>query len=333
MADENENNSNSGGALDQPLGNTLESSLDKNGATLERDNAAGEPGVDADGQPEETPETDVSETDGAGDEKPKADEAGSKLTPRHRATASRLKMSDEDVSKLVDALGESKVVEMLETQAAGLDSISSEYARLGREHREKGAAKPQNLSGDEIDSEHYLLSDGSAFFDPDVVSLFDDGERKGIFEPIRNAFTGLEKRISETVALYESEIANGFFDGLAEQYGDLYGTGILTDPDSDHPQQKARKQLLETAGDIRAGAKLNGRTLPLREAMRRALSQHTGDHAKQAARKEVKKAVETRSRQVGPKPSQRMSRKQDRGRDAAVAEAAKKMKQYGMTSD
>jgi hypothetical protein len=96
---------------------------------------------------------------------------------------------------------------------------------------------------------------------------------------------------------------DGFFSGKGmESYKETYGTDTAT---LTGEQLAGRNKVLEFADALTAGAQLQGRTLPLNDAMQLAFDAVSGGTKTQAARKELTKSLQTRAKGVTLKPGSR----------------------------
>jgi hypothetical protein len=127
--------------------------------------------------------------------------------------------------------------------------------------------------------------------------------------------------------LARQEAAAGF-ETVRKSFGDFYGpeNGQLS-----QGQIAARQQVGMMADQIRAGAKAQGRTVSIGEAISRAHAIVTHDMRQQAARRDLVAQVAKRSKAATVPPTQRKSRPTGERSDKAAEDAARtKMMEMGM---
>jgi len=140
--------------------------------------------------------------------------------------------------------------------------------------------------------------------DPDLIK-----EIAGPINAAIDAINGYLPDITSGVAAVQQgrvaqlqQIIDGFFaDPEIQPYADLYGAG----KDLTKEQLEARGRVLETADALVVGARQQGRSLTVQEAIALAHDSVSADHKTAAIRKELRGTVTKRAESVTMKPTRR----------------------------
>ncbi len=140
----------------------------------------------------------------------------------------------------------------------------------------------------------------------------------------RDSFIGpmqaMQAHLAQTQRAAIANEANATIAALAKDHVAVYGDG--TDAKTTVAQQAARYKLAETADQLIAGAKAQGKNLSVSDALKRAHSIVSRDTVKVQARNEITQQVKKRSAAITNKPTKRNPPKANSGEqsDAAAAE-------------
>lgn len=228
------------------------------------------------------------------------------LPDAHRRSLIAYGWTDEDIDTNLKNLGE----RFLTTAAKLHENRNTETARqaeIGRkliedQKRQAGEQTPEKGRLDPID----VAALKKKFGDDELIDA--------IVGPVNERMEYLNKVLPQVQSARDMQQQQEL-DALAKQvddffasetvkpYTDLYGTASNRTKD----QTEFRNKLLETADALTAGAKYQGRTLSVQEALEAAHGLVSADYQQTAARKSVKKAAKQRNKGISLKPTRATS--------------------------
>jgi hypothetical protein len=229
------------------------------------------------------------------------------LPAAYRRTLKAYEWSDDEIDSNLKAFGP-KFIETAAKMHANRNKEVSAWADAGRKAREGTAAAPNKDASQTpapetamkpIDADALKKQYGEeALIDAIVAPVNRAIEQINQMMPVAQQFrTSLQQQQMETLA---KQIDGFFSDKEMVPYKDMYGTAYAS---LSNEQAEARTKVLELADALIGGAKLQGRSLPLNDAMQMAFDSLSGETKVQAARKEITKQLQTRNKGITLKPS------------------------------
>lgn len=274
----------------------------------------GIPGSDATPAQEAAGETEKVERT---DEKPKADEADSKvaesdkgdkpkpedtdedkpvtpgLTPSQRAAAKQLGYTDDEVAELNEA--ETKVLER-----AG-DRLRRKMAEMGERLAESEAAEtaPKGEGGKTGASDaaptDIEFAEADLAEDGDILPKLNQLAAQN--KDLRSKLAKLERDGQEDREAEIERSVDTFFEGLGEEYVDLYGKGPLAELDEDSAECKARVRVMDKAAPLRRAYAGTKQSITLEQSLNEGHAIVARDQIRASERKKLKKQLDKRSEQ------------------------------------
>lgn len=268
----------------------------------------------------EAVETDTTETEDEpeGEEQTEtpASSAIPSLDPNLRFVAQQFGWTDEKIDKLNKADPE--------LAADTFTQLASAYTNLSRQYvvpQGQPPAAPQPVAQPQAPASKLdqLYADLSSFAEENgdtIVERLLKPLRDEVIEPVRRMQAALEVQQQAAV---RAEVQSTL-SALTGQFGDVYGKDDAT---LTPQQQQSRVNLAGIADQIRAGAKMQGRELSVKEALNRAHLIVTADRRDEAVRTQVRDQVQKRNRQITARPTARQAPKAALGKrsDNAAMEA------------
>lgn len=279
-------------------------------AAKEQHNELVEEGLEPeDGQDEDTILTDEKENteeETDKEEKPVVADAAapSPLSPQLRYTAQTiLGWDDKKIDRLVKAdpeLAAETITELAESQANLSRQLLHPASQVapGTQPVVQTPAQPEAPLSN-LDKFHANLSE-FAEANGEELTEYVKALKAEVIDPVRAMFAQIEVQKQE---LSKTE-ARQTFTTLSDNFSDLYGkAGEALTP----LQQKAKADLGEVADMIRAGSKLKGHEISVKDALNRAHLLVSHEYQQQAMRKSIKEQVQTRSKTLQAKPTNRVN--------------------------
>jgi hypothetical protein len=234
-----------------------------------------------------------SETDGAGVAQGAEAGAGSAgagtATWRLQQAASRAKL---DYASLVERLGEEEAHRFLGDIANGLDVVARKMLDgSGTPPSQGAAAAPKPAQEFAIPATAY-----EPFEAPEAV--------QGLLNPVVGELNRMRGGMQELYDLVSVMVADGFFNGLGEEFGEMFGKGP-TNPYSDEPSQKKRLDVMRQAERIKASYATRGIRVSPMQAYQEALSILAAGKQGEIARTQEQNRRKTRAGAVAVGPGAR----------------------------
>lgn len=232
------------------------------------------------------------------------------LPAAYRRTLKAYEWSDDEIDANLKALGP-KFIETAAKMHANRNKEVSAWAEAGRKAREPAATQDKETATKATASDTVMKSIDAdalkkqygeeALIDSIVGPVNRAIEQINRMMPVAQQFqTSLQQQQMETLA---KQIDGFFSDKEMEPYKDTYGT---TSASLTNEQAEARTKVLELADALIGGARLQGRSLPVNDAMQMAFDSLSGETKVQAARKEITKQLTTRNKGITLKPSSKV---------------------------
>ncbi len=262
------------------------------------------------------------------------DEEGSKDTDEptepeltgRQINAAKSYRIDEDAIK---ALGES-APSILDRLADANSDIGRRYSKLGRAEKSdpsKGSDEPGEFEPiKEFDpaEDEYLAT----AINPLVGIVNKLGERLG--QVGTRADAAFARSEEEQMRRAEGQ-ADGYFESVREDFPQ-FGDGPTGELGEHTPEHRARQELIEEAAALRKGYELvHDRKMSVRESLDRALNGIGMDAKVKAERARLRKGVNSRSRQITSRPTNRKGGDRLTPDQKAERSLGIKMKKLGLT--
>jgi hypothetical protein len=230
--------------------------------------------------------------------------ASESLDPFLRYAAQQAGMKDDRIDKLFAADPE-LANETFQTLADAQLNLSRQLAASPAQQATPPVAQQQapasKLDDLYADLKTFAEENGDAIVERLLKPLKDE-----VIEPVRRMQAALEVSQQNAVrAEAQSTLAD-----LSTKFKDVYGEDGKANP----IQQQTRQNLANLADQIRAGAKLQGKEMSVKDALTRAHSIVTADRRDQAVRNQVKEQVQKRSKQITARPTARQTVSQSSGK-------------------
>ena len=238
----------------------------------------------------------------ASPETTEAEDESPLLDHRLAHAAERMGLDEDDLK----ALG-NKAETVLGKFADSLDEMSGRFAEFGRVAAPAPPAGAYDRTTPPAQSlpDEILLS--TAKFD-ELGEEFAGPLREGLVKPVETALQGLHAQMREMQAwIGEQEgrrtqqVVDGFFEGIADRYGDVYGQqGKRT-----QRQDRLVREAVQLADQMLAGAAARGMNLSEREALENAVYLHQKPQDNERRVRDGTTSLKAKSKEVGPKPTAR----------------------------
>lgn len=186
------------------------------------------------------------------------------------------------------------------------------WAEMGRKARQTEQA-PTNVKGTATEAASHVDPETGLFRPIDVDSMVEkfgnEDLVRQIVAPVNEVLgrinsllpdlmTGVDTIQESRKQSLKGQIDSFFGSKELERYVELYGKGDLSDA-----HMQARNKVLETADALISGAKSQGRSLTVAEALMAAHDVLSVGHKTQAIRSEIKKSVVSRNKGLTLRPS------------------------------
>lgn len=305
MADEIEE---SGTEIDEPVAGIVDAITD------EADPSLG--GLDGDeSQVEAAQEVTDESTETPGEEVDTDEPAATAKKPALSLPAAHIRSlkandwSDEEIQQNIELLGD-KFLPIAARIHKNRVAETAFYAEQGRRARaEQNAPKGQKPSADLADQLQAIDGDGlkKKYGEHDLIDSLVKPYNQLLaeFKRIAPIVQESQKRSQQAELETLSRQIDGFFGGKElDPYKEVYGTAQdqLTEN-----QLATRNKVLETADALMVGAKVQGRTMSLGDALQLAHDSVSGGFKNQAARSQIKAGLKARSKGISLKPSGKSS--------------------------
>jgi hypothetical protein len=233
------------------------------------------------------------------------------------------------------------------------DQLSERYAAMGQGRAAPAPQAPQPPTGPggngHVPDPTASLVD--TIFDPKLqvdIPQADGSVRKGsvwekygpdfrkeIIDPLIGPLNELYGFVQQQRAQGMAQQIEGWHKALPKEEASLYGQSDSVTPE----QVQARTRLWTYADQIRAGAAAQGLDMSIDEALGRAHSVVSRDHLASLERKRLTAQIQTRSKQLTARPTQRHggagtgTRGGERSDDAAMRAVARRAEELGLRFD
>jgi hypothetical protein len=292
--------------------------------------------------------TETEDVEAAGDEDAETGEQEEQEEPKAPVLDARLKqaakragLSDEEMATIP--------VSTIQKIADSQDAVSTAFAELGREP--DGSVKKEAADGEAEEAEASAFDINKPFeLDIDLTDAEGDpvftDEAHQVFNGQNNAIEGLRafgvslmQRFGPALEYFEQQRqrdhdknVDGFFEKLAEDYGDIYGKGPGAALDREGVEWKNRKNVCEFANAMLQTLRKMGKEKDYLEALEEAHSVHQGKRIKEQAEKagaeKARAALKKRGKQIQERPGSRAAvpkPKTEEDRIAAIEATAKNL--------
>jgi hypothetical protein len=218
------------------------------------------------------------------DESGETDEGALDIDPRLLDAAKRVHLDEEDLKALVKVRGKEKVEAMLKVHA---DALDAHAATLGKD----GQPKKDGLAGAEKTGSPEVLPEDAPF------ALAD--ELREQYPENADLLDAVSQGVNRSLAARDERLAGMeglIFDVAAQMTISAAGTIAAN---------VTPQALLAKAETLAAGYAVKGQQVKYQDVIKEALTALTSKNAQAAARTELRKKTETRSRQVTGSPAGR----------------------------
>jgi hypothetical protein len=267
---------------------------------------------------EETPEETIEETPEETDDSEPAEAATKKaptLPDSYRRSLKAYEWTDEEIDANLKSLGASFIQTAAKIHASRTKEATA-WAELGRKSRQPAPSVTEGKSAktaSEVQDESPTLKP----IDTEALKKQYGEDFSQIAAPVNEAIDRInrimpeirksQKRQQEMELETLGRQIDNFFSGEdMKPYHKIYGTSskALTEE-----QFTERHKVLEMADALIGGAKQQGRSIALNEALQLALDSTSGEVKEKVARESIKKTLKERSKGITLKPSSRAAPK------------------------
>jgi len=219
------------------------------------------------------------------DEGGETDEGALDIDPRLLDAAKRVHLDEEDLKALVKTRGKEKVEAMLKVHADALDAHAATLGKDGQPNPKDGLAGAEKTGSPDVLPEDapFALADELRQQYPENADLLD-----GVSQGVNRSLAARDERLAGMEGL--------IFDVAAQMTIQAAGTIAAN---------VTPQVLLAKAETLAAGYAVKGEKVAYQDVMKEALTALTSKNAQAAARAELRKKTETRSRQVTGSPAGR----------------------------
>ena len=244
------------------------------------------------------------------EESPSEEESQStveRLTNLQKEAARQLGYEPEELASLTDA-----EIEAIERAGRRLRKKLSELGQIQQELTQKEQPSDE---GEQQAAEKITFTEDDLTLDTDVGLEKLNKLAEQVHE-LRSSLQELQEAASEAEDRAIIETCDKFFASLDPEIYPQFGTGPLESLDEDSPEYQARLELLKKADALAAGYEQLGEEVPSQEQLlEEALSIVAANQKVDAAKREVRKKVEQRSRQRIGRPGGRERAKKPRSEE------------------
>lgn len=283
--------------------------------------------VDADKKSEATEDISKEETPAASkeDKKSKEDDRAAGISAERSGDA----FGATDPALLVEA-GNAGISPQLASQLAQagpevLRSTIAEWSKTAAAHESAESQKKTEIPKIEIDREEYgdAIADAFETLSGQMTALTEQNTA------MATELSGMKAGNTRDVSMKAEAEFDRQVEALGEDWGELFGTGSSASmkgtPEYRNREEVFDKMQLEDA----VRDQLNKSSLTREESFKRALYGIHHEYANKLTTQAISKSVTKRSSQSIQKPAHGGAKSLDKGRELAIATAAKKQKEYG----